>query len=714
MLDVQGPKSAAYPEKCAREAVLVNNEVVSNLGGKAHSRPATAGVASVAAGPLIEISDLSVQFNTSHGTVRAVESLSYAVHPGEMVAIVGESGSGKSVSALTIMRLLPPGTSRVTSGSIRFDGRDLLSLDDEEMRQIRGRDIAMIFQEPMTSLNPVLRIGLQITEPLTIHMGLDEAQARARAVELLTLVGITDPESRLNQYPHELSGGMRQRVMIAIGLACNPKLLIADEPTTALDVTIQAQILELMKDLSRRLGIAVVIITHNLGIVARYADRVNVMYAARIVESGTAERVFGRPLHPYTRGLLSAVPRLDRGRTSKLATIEGAPPNLLAPPSGCRFRPRCRFAIEACEQVPPLEAVEPAHLAACFRARELDVIDRETAAAENSLKGIAAGAGEAPILDIRHASKHFPIKAGIFSRTRLVRAVNDVSLTVRRGETLGLVGESGCGKSTLGRLVLRLDDPTSGEIRFDGTDIAHLDRKAMIDVRRKMQVIFQDPYSSLNPRMTVGQIIAEPMRVHGVRPKKETPARVAELLQLVGLYPYMALRYPHELSGGQRQRVGIARALAVEPKVIVCDEAVSALDVSIQGQVINLLEHLQQQLGLTYLFIAHDLAVVRHISSAVAVMYLGRIVEYAPSDELFANPKHPYTQALLAAAPIPDPAIERSRPRSIIKGELPSPLRPPSGCVFHPRCPRATQACKEAVPETRELGPDHLVACIHA
>ncbi|MDX2204226.1 MAG: ABC transporter ATP-binding protein [Hyphomicrobiaceae bacterium] len=697
----------------AREARLVNNEVISSLGGKAFSRPATVDVKASPQGPLIEISDLSVQFSTSHGTVRAVEGLSYAVAPGEMVAIVGESGSGKSVSALSIMRLLPPGTSRITSGSIRFDGRELLSLGEEEMRQIRGRDIAMIFQEPMTSLNPVLRIGLQITEPLSIHLGLDDEAARARAVELLTLVGITDPESRLSQYPHELSGGMRQRVMIAIGLACNPKLLIADEPTTALDVTIQAQILELMKDLSRRLGIAVILITHNLGIVARYADRVNVMYAARIVESGTAERVFARPLHPYTRGLLGAVPRLDRGRTTKLATIDGAPPNLLDPPAGCRFRPRCRFAIDACTTPPPLEPVETGHFAACYRAREVEVLDVE--AAQAGTQRASAVAGDAtPVLDVRHATKHFPVKGSLFARTRTIRAVNDVSLTLRQGETLGLVGESGCGKSTLGRLVLRLEEPTGGEIRFDGHDIAHLDRRAMIDVRRKMQVIFQDPYSSLNPRMTVGQIIAEPMRVHGVRAGRDVEARVTELLQLVGLYPYMALRYPHELSGGQRQRVGIARALAVEPKVIVCDEAVSALDVSIQGQVINLLEHLQQELGLAYLFIAHDLAVVRHISTAVAVMYLGRIVEHAPAAELFANPRHPYTQALLAAAPIPDPAIERARPRAIIKGELPSPLNPPSGCVFHPRCSKATEACKAQVPATREIGADHLVACIHA
>ena len=691
----------------------MNNEVVSSLGDRALAQPATAATAARLLPPVLEIDDLHVQFVTSHGTVQAVEAVGYSVHPGEMVAIVGESGSGKSVSALAIMRLLPPGTARITSGTILFDGKDLLKLSEEEMRRIRGRHIAMIFQEPMTSLNPVLRIGLQIMEPLLIHLQMDEKTARERAIELLTLVGITDPESRLAQYPHQLSGGMRQRVMIAIGLACNPKLLIADEPTTALDVTIQAQILELMKDLSRRLGVAVVIITHNLGIVARYADRVNVMYAARIAESGTAERVFARPIHPYARGLLSAVPRLDHGRSAKLATIDGAPPNLLAPPSGCRFRPRCRFAIERCHEVPPLAAVEPGHLVACHRMSEIEALDRLPMQTASAAKASANGSADV-ILDIKGASKFFPVGGGLLRRARLIRAVNEVTLEAKRGETLGLVGESGCGKSTLGRLVLRLDDPTSGEIRFEGVDLARLRRNEMVAVRKRMQVIFQDPYSSLNPRMTVGQIIAEPMRVHEILPKPDVPGRVAELLQLVGLFPYMALRYPHELSGGQRQRVGIARALAVNPRVIVCDEAVSALDVSIQGQVINLLEELQQKLGLTYLFIAHDLAVVRHISSKVAVMYLGRIVEYAPADQLFANPRHPYTQALLAAAPIPDPVIERTRPRRIIKGELPSPLNPPVGCVFHPRCPLATEECKQAVPPARELAPGHVVACIHA
>jgi peptide/nickel transport system ATP-binding protein len=692
----------------------VSNEVVSRLGSRIITKAATSPVAAGAVPPLLEIEDLNVQFVTSHGTVRAVEDVSYAVRPGEMVAIVGESGSGKSVSALAIMRLLPPGTARITKGSVRFDGRELLALSDEEMRRIRGRDIAMIFQEPMTSLNPVLKIGLQIMEPLTIHLQMDAAAARARAIELLTLVGITDPESRLNQYPHQLSGGMRQRVMIAIGLACNPKLLIADEPTTALDVTIQAQILELMKDLSKRLDVSVIIITHNLGIVARYADRVNVMYAARIVESGTAERVFSRPLHPYARGLLTAVPRLDRGRSAKLATIDGAPPNLLAPPSGCRFRPRCRFAIDKCQEVPPLEPAENGHLVACHRVREIEAIDAPSVRGDNVARMPLEARGKDAILSIKNARKFFPVRAGFLQRSKVVRAVNDVSIDIKRGETLGLVGESGCGKSTLGRLVLRLDEPTGGAIQFEGIDLAGLNRGDMIAVRKKMQVIFQDPYSSLNPRMTVGQIVAEPMRVHNILPRAQIEPRVAELLQLVGLFPYMALRYPHELSGGQRQRVGIARALAVNPEVIVCDEAVSALDVSIQGQVINLLEELQQKLGLTYLFIAHDLAVVRHISSKVAVMYLGRIVEYAAADELFADPKHPYTKALLAAAPIPDPVIERARPRSIIKGELPSPLNPPPGCVFNPRCPLMTAECKAAVPATRELGPGHFVACIHA
>jgi peptide/nickel transport system ATP-binding protein len=665
---------------------------------------------------LLEVDDLHVHFVTSRGVVRAVEGISYQVRRGEIVALVGESGCGKSVSSLAIMRLLAKPAGRVVRGSIRLEGRNLLELSDEEMREVRGRDVSMIFQEPMTSLNPVLPIGLQIMEPLLIHLKMDERAARARAIELLRMVGITDAERRLDQYPHQFSGGMRQRVMIAIGLACNPKLIIADEPTTALDVTIQAQILELMKDLSRRLDIALIIITHNLGVVARYADRVNVMYAARIVEQGTADDIFLRPRHPYALGLMRSVPRLDRPRGVRLETIEGLPPNLLAPPAGCRFAPRCPHRIEACVQDPALDEVEAGHRAACWRAAEMETV-AATPAVRKASGPVAARTADGPLLSVQNLSKHFSVSAGgrsLFGGGRAtVRAVEDVSFQIMPGETLGLVGESGCGKTTVGRLILKLEEPTNGAIRFEGTDIAGLRAREMRDLRRRIQVIFQDPYSSLNPRMTVGQIIGEPLGVYSLEPNREAAReRVAELLTQVGLFPYMAERYPHELSGGQRQRVGIARALAMRPSFIVCDEPVSALDVSIQGQIINLLEELQTRLGLTYLFIAHDLAVVRHISTRVAVMYLGRIMELAARDALYAEPLHPYTKALLDAAPVPDPLVERTRAPRTLGGELPSPLTPPRGCVFHTRCPLASAECRQVVPALEEKRPGHFAACI--
>ncbi len=667
-------------------------------------------------GVLLSVEDLHVHFVTSRGVVRAVEGVSYQVRRGEVLAIVGESGCGKSVSSLAIMRLLAKPAGRVVHGKIMFEGVNLLDLTDEEMRERRGRDISMIFQEPMTSLNPVLPIGLQIMEPLFIHLKMTEEQARARAVELLSLVGITDPERRLDQYPHQFSGGMRQRVMIAIGLACNPKLIIADEPTTALDVTIQAQILELMKELSRKLNIALVIITHNLGVVARYADRVNVMYAARVVEKGTADDVFLRPRHPYAMGLMRSVPRLDRPRGAKLETIEGLPPNLLDPPKGCRFAARCQFRADICANDPPLEEIEPGHLSACLRAKEIAAgeIGREQPVIEAG--GKREGRAGEKLLSVSGLKKFFEVtrKTGTFSSVKSeVRAVNDVSFDISPGETLGLVGESGCGKTTVGRLILRLETPTEGAIKFKGQDISKLGAAELRPIRRKIQVIFQDPYSSLNPRMTIGQIIAEPLLVYKIVPDAAAAKkRVAELLEAVGLFAYMAERYPHEMSGGQRQRVGIARALAMEPECIVCDEPVSALDVSIQGQIINLLENLQKKLGLTYLFIAHDLAVVRHISDRVAVMYLGRMMELADGDALYAEPLHPYTRALLDAAPIPDPSIEKSRAARTLGGEIPSPLRPPSGCVFHTRCPLADDACKATIPEIREVKPGHLVACL--
>jgi len=671
---------------------------------------------------LLEVDDLHVHFVTSRGVVRAVEGISYRVEAGEVAALVGESGCGKSVSSLAIMRLLAKPAGRVVHGRILFEGRDLLTLSDDDMRHIRGRDIAMIFQEPMTSLNPVLTIGFQIMEPLLIHLGMTMDAARARALDLLKLVGIPDAARRLDQYPHQFSGGMRQRVMIAIGLACNPKLLIADEPTTALDVTIQAQILSLMKDLTRELNIALVLITHNLGIVARYADRVNVMYAARMAEQGAAPDVFSLPLHPYTAGLLRSVPRLDRPRGEKLETIEGAPPNLLAPPPGCRFAPRCPLRIEACVQaLPPLVDIEPGHSSACIRA---DEIERSGRAGKDifGAPGAApsaqapARAEDRPLLEVRGLKTYFEVSTGLHAlggSRGVVRAVDDVSFFVRRGETVGLVGESGCGKTTVGRTLLRLEKATAGEIVFHGEDITRAQGEQLQRYRRQMQVIFQDPYSSLNPRMTIGEIVAEPMLVYKLEPgRRAARKKVEELLEQVGLFGYMADRYPHELSGGQRQRVGIARALAMQPSFIICDEPVSALDVSIQAQIINLLERLQNELVLTYLFIAHDLAVVRHISDRVIVMYLGKIMEVADRDSLYEAPQHPYTRALLDAVPVPDPGAEATRDYQVLGGEVPSPLHPPPGCVFNTRCPMAIDECRRVVPVLREVRPGHYAACI--
>jgi peptide/nickel transport system ATP-binding protein len=669
---------------------------------------------------LLEVENLHVHFVTTRGVVRAVEGISYKVKPGETVALVGESGCGKSVSSLAIMRLLARPAGRVVAGRILFQGVNLLELTEDEMREIRGRDIAMIFQEPMTSLNPVLTIGFQIMEPLMIHLGMTAEAARARAAELLRMVGIPDTERRLDQYPHQFSGGMRQRVMIAIALSCNPKLIIADEPTTALDVTIQAQILKLMKDLSRDLGIAMVIITHNLGIVARYANRVNVMYAARLAEQGAAAAVFAKPLHPYTAGLLRSVPRLDKPRGLKLETIDGLPPNLLDPPSGCRFAPRCPAKQDACVAAPPpLVEAEPHHYSACVRAKEMAQVGPAGLGLQSANPQPPRPKQldrSTPLMSVRDLRTYFEVGAGLqmLKREKLqVRAVDGLSLDVFRGETVGLVGESGCGKTTVGRTLLRLEQATGGEFLFEGADVTCARGRELKDYRRKIQVIFQDPYSSLNPRMTIGEIIAEPMRVYKlVRDAAAAREKVAELLTQVGLFEYMAERYPHELSGGQRQRVGIARALAMQPSFIVCDEPVSALDVSIQAQIINLLEELQGKYQLTFLFIAHDLAVVRHISDRVVVMYLGRVMEIADRDTLYADPLHPYTRALLDAVPIPDPQLEAEREHRVLGGEVPSPLNPPRGCVFHTRCPLASEECKMAVPELREVRPKHYAACI--
>jgi peptide/nickel transport system ATP-binding protein len=661
----------------------------------------------VAQTPLLRVENLCVTFNGARGILRAVDGVSYTVKAGEVVALVGESGCGKSVSSLAIMRLLPKASARIT-GRVLFEGRDLLELAERDMAAVRGRDIAMIFQQAMTSLNPVLSIGLQLSEPLSIHLGMTAAAARARACELLGLVGMSDPERRMDQYPHELSGGMRQRVMIAIALTCNPRLIIADEPTTALDVTIQAQILELLSDLSTRMGIAMVIITHNLGIVARYADRVNVMYAARQIEQATTRAAFGNPKHFYTLGLLGSIPRLDRPRAASLPTIDGLPPDLLAPPEGCRFAPRCEARIGACAVDPPLREVAPDHRSACCRADEvgLPLARTQTAAAE-------APRHIAPenILELRRIGKAFDLSGGA-GKPAIIRAVEDLSITIRNGETLGLVGESGCGKSTVSRIIVGLEIPTSGRVWIAGKEIPTQRKRDFAVSSGIVQMVFQDPFSSLNPRATIGQALAEPLRVHSIATSRnDARQQVVDLLGQVGLFPYMAERYPHELSGGQLQRVGIARALSLNARLIVCDEPVSALDVSVQAQVINLLKDLRERRGLSYLFISHDLAVVRHIADRIAVMYLGRLMEIAERDRLYENPQHPYTQALLNAVPIPNPDIEGSRRIVPLQGDLPSPLNPPSGCVFHTRCPNATALCRDVLPMPRDLGGGHLAAC---
>lgn len=666
-----------------------------------------AGTPASAKGSLLCVDNLHVRFETPSRTVHAVNGVSFDIEPAEVFALVGESGSGKSVSMLSVMGLVPqpPG---IVEGSITFEGRELLGTSRREMNAIRGKDIGMVFQDPMSSLNPVHPIGRQIAESLRLHSDISRKAALERAIDLLDRVGIPNARRRANDYPHEFSGGMRQRVMIAIALTCNPRLLIADEPTTALDVTVQRQIVTLVKELQSELGMSVVWITHDLGVVAEIADRVAVMYGGRILETGDAGDLYANSQHPYTSGLLQSIPRTDTPITEWLPEIPGTPRPITTAVTGCSFASRCPEVDDHCTSaLPELVPVgRPTHRSACIHQDKIEDGAELWPAIEHGHTETADI--EDPIVEIDDLAVHFPIhRGGRKNRNKKVRAVDGVSLNVYPGRTLGIVGESGCGKSTLGLTLVGLNDPTSGEVHIDGEVL----EPGAGRHRRAIQMIFQDPFASMNPGMRVTDVIVEPLRIHGIGTKDDRAEVAASLLEKVGLRREDGHRHPHEFSGGQRQRIAIARALAADPRVIVCDEPVSALDVSVQAQIVNLLRETQQDTGVALVFIAHDLAVVRHVSQEIAVMYLGKVVERAPRELIYDEPLHPYTQALLDAVPIPDPHTEIDLKPSL-QGDLPDPADPPRGCRFHTRCPIAVEGlCDDEQPDLREVGPERWVAC---
>ncbi|WP_139991269.1 ABC transporter ATP-binding protein [Paenibacillus paridis] len=669
---------------------------------------------------LLEIEHLTVKFATPKGWLTAISDVSLTMKPGETVCLVGESGSGKTITSKSVMRLIDYENGVIASGEMKLDGVDLVRAPQKSMRTLRGKKMAMVFQEPMSAFDPVFTIGSQIIEVIVGHKMGNREKASARAIDLLRRVGIPEPELRMKQYPGELSGGMLQRAMIAMALACGPELLIADEPTTALDMTIQAQILQLLQELKSEFNMSILLITHDMGIAAEMADRIIVMYAGQVVEQATAEQLFEQPHHPYTQGLLRSVTTLDSDRGSKLFSIDGSIPNLFELPTGCRFHPRCPHATEKCvKESPPLLNVND-RLAACWYAEDL-------AEAESWLNPRTEGPVLAEKITVREPSetepqladhlfeieglkKYYPLGKSVLSRhSSAIRAVDDVSFQIRKGETFGLVGESGSGKSTLGRVIMQLEKATAGKVSFAGQQLTDMKPSLLHEKRKEMQMIFQDPFGSMNPRWRVGDIIGEPLSIHTSLSAAEKRSRIEELLHVVGLNPSWHERFPHEFSGGQRQRIGIARAIALNPSFVLADEAVSALDVSVQAQIVNLMQELQQSLGLTYLFIAHGLHVVRHISNRIGVMYLGKLVEIAGSEELFTHPAHHYTRALIASIPWPDPS--RKRELTAISGEIPSPASPPSGCRFHTRCPAATVLCKNEQPELVQVEREHWVAC---
>jgi peptide/nickel transport system ATP-binding protein len=704
-------------------------------------------------GPVLKVEDLHTEFHLRTSNVRAVAGVSFHVDPGECVGLVGESGCGKTTAGLSIMKLLPT-VGHVTKGTIALNGRDIAGYSEKEMTKVRGNEVAMIFQDPMTSLNPTWKIGRQIAEVVKLHREVTKQEAYDRALEVLRLVGMPRPEERLSSYAHQLSGGLRQRVMIAMALACDPKLLIADEPTTALDVTIQAQILDLIDDLRERLGMAVILITHDLGVIASRTDRTMVMYAGKIVESASTENLFGSMRHPYSEALFESIPHVEQDRSAKLYSIAGLPPDLAHEITNCRFAPRCRYATDICRSdEPPLapsngsHAISPTelvsngavpldttgladHLYACFHpvtaTREERLARRgirvsgeggtrieAVAVAKEAERAASLQQERAVALDVKELVKNYPVTAGAVIQRKIgtVQAVSNVSFHVRRGETFGLVGESGCGKTTIGRLVVALEKPTAGDVVYEGTNIVKLRGRELRTRRRDLQMMFQDPYSSLDPRMRVRTIIREPLVVQGIGTKEEQDRRVAELLGEVGLSTRSADLYPHEFSGGQRQRIGLARALALNPNLIVADEPVSALDVSIQSQILNLMRDLQTRHDLTYIVISHDLAVVKYLSDTIGVMYLGKLVEIGPANDVYLKTAHPYTQALIDAIPVPDPIVAKATRHRVVRGELPSAMNPPSGCRFRTRCPFAQDVCAEVEPPLRPFSMGHFAAC---
>jgi peptide/nickel transport system ATP-binding protein len=753
--------------------------------------------------PVLEIENLSTHIKLISSVVQAVGNVDMRIDAGETLGVVGESGCGKSMTGLSIMGLLPPGGS-IVGGSVKLDGRELVGLKQEEMRRVRGNEIAMIFQDPLTSLDPTKTIGYQVAEPVRLHRGASKAEALDRALEVMSLVGLPRPKERLDDYPHQLSGGLRQRVMIAMALANEPKLLIADEPTTALDVTIQAQILALLRDLKERLGMAMLLITHDMGVIAGHADRVNVMYAGRVVETADVRELFNHMHHPYTQALLASIPQLDQDASKALHAIPGLPPDLSHPPQGCRFAARCSRATDKCRaEEPSLSGQTYEHRFSCWHPVDgplaLAVIgergpdaastglaspDTESVAeaalptdkagytpefvADAPLTGTAAesvadpaaaeaevpeappaaeetqeaeaiviasglevtadgrlevtertvevaaadGDGAVPLLQITHLVKEFPITAGVLQRkVGSVKAVSDVSFSVAAGTTFGLVGESGCGKTTIGKVIVALEKPNSGTVTLGELNVSKLRGADLRRKRRDLQLMFQDPHSSLDPRMRVGSIIGEPLSIQHLGSKRAQRDRVFELLGEVGLPRNAVERYPHEFSGGQRQRIGLARALTLNPRLIVADEPVSALDVSIRAQVLNLMKRLQASHGLTYVVISHDLAVVKYMAERIGVMYLGKLVEIGSGQDIYERAAHPYTVGLIATIPVPQPAVEQAKKGAGIRGELPSPLNPPSGCRFRTRCPFAQELCAAEEPQLRSFGPGHMAAC---